>query len=60
MLKIFFYGLKKCTCRIRFKQIKNFLTLLEKSLMYGGRLLKILIPIQCTPPWYIVRLVMGW
>ena len=29
-------------CRNRFKQFSNFLTLLDISLMYGGRLLKIL------------------
>jgi len=51
---------KECICRNHFKHISNFLTLLDMSLMYGGRLLKILMPIQCTPLWYIVRLVMGW
>jgi len=46
MLSIFFYGVKKeCICRNQFKQISKFLTLLEISLMHGGRLLKILMPI---------------
>jgi len=41
ILKIFFYGVK----RNYFKQVSNFLMLLGISLMYGGRLLKILMPL---------------
>jgi len=42
ILKIFFYRVKRI-CRNHFKQISDFLILFDIPLMYGGRLLKILI-----------------
>jgi hypothetical protein len=49
ILKVFFYGIK--AMYVYGENVLNFLRLWHFSLMWGGRLLKTLMPIQYTPFW---------
>jgi hypothetical protein len=44
ILKIFFYGVERMSMEESFKKISYVLILLDISLIYGGILLKILMP----------------